>query len=168
MRALLAGLTLLAGATVMAAPALAQDMSGEWLTEFRERPAAEGGDIRYAIFTQPGGAALQLGCTPNRIERVLIGFAGNGGAPPSLPQDPAVQYSFDNDAFESADWPLFEAGSIEVPRGGKSSAVTRRVMSSLRFQVRAQAANGQWAEVDFHVAGGHQLLHDMLEQCGIR
>ncbi|MGF1611247.1 MAG: hypothetical protein ACFCUQ_17730 [Kiloniellales bacterium] len=168
MRALFAGLALLAGATAMAAPALAQGMGGEWLVEFRERPAADGGDIRYAIFNKPGGAVLQLGCTPNRIERVLIRFASNGGPTPNLPRDPAVQYAFDNEAFESADWPLFEAGSIEVPRGGKSSAITRRVMSSLRFQVRAQAMDGQWHEADFNVAGGHQLLRDMLDQCGIR
>lgn len=167
MRALLAGLALLAGAMATAAPALAQDTSGEWLTEFRERAPAEGGDIRYAFLSKSDGSTLQLGCTPHRIERVLIRFPSDGGSPPPLPQAPAVQYSFDNEAFQTADWPLFEAGSIEVPRGSKSASITRRVMSSLRFQVRAQGMDGKSYEVDFHLAGGHDLLQDMLKQCGV-
>jgi len=147
----------------------ARAATGEWVQEFIERPAEDGGDIRYAILFEENQQSLQLGCVRNRIERVLIGFPTSaGGVAAPIAREPEVEYSFDNEAFEPADWPLFEAGSIEVPRGAKSSAITRRIMTSLRFKVRASGRDGQWYEADFNVVGGQQLLADMLDACGIK
>lgn len=151
------------------APGAANAAAGEWLEEFIERPAADGGDIRYAILFGENGQSLQLGCVRNRIERVLIGFpTGAGGVSAPIARAPQAEYSFDNEAYEAADWPLFEAGSIEVPRGAQSAAITRRIMTSLRFKVRAQGTDGQWHEADFNVVGGQQLLAEMLDACGVR
>ena len=161
---------LLAALAAFSAGTLAPNtvQAAEWLEEFIERPEADGGDIRYAILFGDNGQSLQLGCVRNRIERVLIGFpAGGGGVAAPIARTPKVEYSFDNEAYESADWPLFEAGSIEVPRGAQSSAITRRIMRSLRFKVRANATDGQWIEADFNVLGGQQILTDMLDACGL-
>ena len=149
-----------------AAPAAAQTQ-GRWIEEFTERPADWGGDIRYAILDLPEGQALQLGCTPNRIERILIVFGQDQGVPAPIAPDPEVRYSIDGEPMQDRDWPLFEAGSIEVPRGAESARITRRLTTATNFRVEARRGDGGWEVADFDLLGVDRVLPQMLQACGV-
>lgn len=162
---LLAGLAL--SGTALTGKAEAQT-AGRWIEEFTERPAEWGGDIRYAILDLPGGQSLQLGCTPNRIERVLIVFQQDQGVPAPIAPSPAVRYSIDGEPMQEGDWRLFEAGSVEVPRGAESARITRRLQSATNFRVEATRGDGGWAVADFDLAGIEGVLPAMLQACNVQ
>ena len=151
---------------LLAAPAAAQTQ-GRWIEEFTERPAEWGGDIRYAMLDLPGGQTLQLGCTPNRIERILVVFRQDQGIPAPIAPSPEVRYSIDGEPMETRDWPLFEAGSVEVPRGAESARITRRLTSATNFRVEARRGDGSWEVADFDLLGIEQVLPQMLQACGV-
>ncbi len=157
-----AGLVLL-----LAGTAAAQGMGQRWIEEFSERPEEWGGDIRYAILDMPGRQRLQVGCVRNRIEKVLIVFPGEGTAPAPLAAQPTVRYAFDREDLGSADWTLFEQGTIQVPRGAASSQITRRIATASRFVVQATTPNGTWLTAEFDLAGNEQVVPKMLAACGV-
>ena len=151
---------------ILAGPLPAQG-DGGWLQEFTERPAEWGGDIRYAILEAGAGQTLQLGCTPNRIERILIVFRQEQGVPAPLAPSPEVRYAIDGGAMQQADWRLFEAGSIEVPRGAESARLTRQLAKSSRLRVEASRSDGGWMAADFDLSDIAQVVPPMLQACGL-
>lgn len=166
MKAFVAGCAMLAAVASLSGGVLAQG-APDWLAEFRERPADEGGDIRYLTLDLAANGALQMGCVRNRIEKVLIYFPAFGGSTAPLPPNPQVEYSFDNEPMQAANWPLFESGAIVVPRGSEANKVVRRMTTAVQFNVRATGSDGAWYNADFTVANGQQLLKDMLQACNI-
>lgn len=155
---------------LLTAPSLvtAQDTALNWRQEFIERRAEWGGDIRYASLELPNGQRLQVGCVRNRIERVLIRFPSDGGVSPVLPDNPRVTYAFDGDAPAPAQWKVFERGTLEVPRGGESSRVTKRIAQSQRLVVRSEALGGAIVVADFDLAGSDSMILPMLAACEIK
>ncbi|MCG8354474.1 MAG: hypothetical protein MI920_02785 [Kiloniellales bacterium] len=139
----------------------------QWIEEFTERPEEWGGDIHYAILDMPNRQALQVGCVRNRIEKVLVVFPQDRGVPAPLAPEPQVRYAFDNEDLQTTDWPLFEVGSIQVPRGGESSRITRRIATASRLVVQATTPDGTWVTADFDLAGNERVIPKMLEACGI-
>ena len=152
---------------LFAGTAVAQGMGPRWIEDFSERPEEWGGDIRYAILDMPGRQRLQVGCVRNRIEKVLVVFPGEGTAPAPLAAQPSVRYAFDREDLQSADWPLFEQGTIQVPRGGESSRITRRVATASRLVVQATTPNGNWLTAEFDLAGNDRVVPKMLAACGV-
>ena len=159
--------TILLAGLVFSSTAWAQT-AGRWIEEFTERPAEWGGDIRYAILDLPNGASLQLGCTPNRIERILIVFRKEQGLPARIAPSPDVRYSIDGEAMQATEWPLFEAGSIEVPRGAVSAEITRRLQSATNLRVEASRGDGGAEVADFDLAGIEAVLPPMLQACNVQ
>ena len=156
---------------ILAAPQSAQvsaQDTGRWLEEFTERRAEWGGDIRYAILDAGQGQSLQLGCTANRIERVLIVFRQSQGIPAPVAPSPDVRYAVDGGAMQASDGRLFEPGSIEIPRGAESARLTRLLAKASRFRVEASRGDGGWLAADFDLSGIEQILPPMLEACGIK
>ena len=141
--------------------------AGRWLQEFTERRAEWGGDIRYAILDAGQGQSLQLGCTTKRIERVLIVFRQDQGVPAALAPSPDIRYALDGGAMHEADWRLFEAGSLEVPRGAESARLTRQLAEAERLRVEASRSDGGWAVADFDLSGIGQIVPPMLQACGL-
>lgn len=160
-------LALLLATLAFGSAAMAQT-AGRWIEEFTERPAEWGGDIRYAILDLPGGQTLQLGCTPNRIERILIVFGQDQGIPAPIAPSPNVRYSIDGEPMQDTDWRLFEAGSVEAPRGAESAEITRRLQSATNFRVEASRADGGWQVADFDLAGIERVLPPMLQACNVQ
>ncbi len=152
---------------LLAGTAAAQGMGPRWVEEFSERPEEWGGDIRYAILDMPGRQRLQVGCVRNRIEKVLVVFPGVGTAAAPLAAQPSVRYAFDREDLQSADWPLFEQGTIQVPRGAQSSQITRRIGTASRFVVQATTPDGGWLTAEFDLAGNDQVVPKMLAACGV-
>ena len=138
-----------------------------WLQEFTERPAEWGGDIRYAMLTEADGQTLQLGCTANRIERILVVFRQDQGIPAPIAPSPDVRYAIDGGALQATDWRLFEAGSIEVPRGAESSRLTKQLVAASRLRIEASRGDGGWEVADFDLSGIRQVLPPMLQACGV-
>ncbi len=161
-------LTATAALVLFAAAAGAQVMGPEWIEEFTDRPEEWGGDIHYAILDMPGRQALQVGCVRNRIEKVLVVFPEVNNALAPLAESPQVRYAFDNESMQSADWPLFEEGTIEVPRGGQSSRITRRIAAADRFVVQASARDGSTLTAEFDLLDSEVIVPKMLGACGIR
>lgn len=153
-------------AAALSAAASAQ-AAGRWLQEFTERRAEWGGDIRYAILDAGQGQSLQLGCTPNRIERILVVFPQTQGVPAALAPSPEVRYAIDGGAMQPADWRLFEAGSLEVPRGGESARLTRQLAAASRLRVEAGRGDGGWTVADFDLSGIAAVVPPMLQACGL-
>lgn len=157
--ALLAGLAL-GTAAVAQTP-------GKWTEEFTRRPLDWGGDIRYLKLEMPGGQILRLGCTANRIERILVVFARDGNNPAPIDPIPIVRYAIDEEPLQNADWPLFESGSIEVPRGTESTEMTLLLTTARRFRVEATRVDGRWEAAEFDLIGIEWMMRPMLEACGI-
>ena len=148
--------------------AAAQGTALNWREEFTDRPAEWGGDIRYASLELPNGQRLQVGCVRNRIERILIRFPTDGGVSPVLPESPRVTYAFDQDAPAPAQWPMFERGTLEVPRGAESARVTKRIAQARRLVVRSEVIGGKIAVADFDLAGSDSVILPMLAACEIQ
>lgn len=148
--------------------AAAAQTAGKWSEEFTERPAEWGGDIRYALLETSTGSSLRLGCTPNRIERVLVVFGAEGGQPAPIGQAPIVRYSIDGEPLLTTDWPLFESGSIEVPRGAESAEITQLLTTARTFRVEANRLDGGWQVAEFDLIGIEWVVIPMLEACGIK
>ena len=155
-------------AVLLGGTALAQGTAPRWSEEFFERPRDWGGDMWSSTLFMPGGQRLRVACTPNRVERVMIVFPRAGSEPAPLAATPQVRYAFDNDDLRSAEWPLFERGSIEVPRGAESARITRRIAETSRFLVQATSADGTWLTAEFELAGSGQLVPKMLASCGVQ
>ncbi len=161
-------LTAMASLILFSAAAFAQVTGPQWIEEFTERPPEWGGDIRYSFLDMPGRQALKVGCVRNRIERVLIVFPEVNNALAPIADNPQVRYAFDNEAMQATDWPLFEEGSIEVPRGGQSSRITRRIAAAERFVVQANARDGSTLTAEFDLLDSELIVPKMLGACGIR
>ena len=142
--------------------------AGYWKTEFAERPADHGGDIRYAILFADNQSKLQVGCVASRIERIFIVFPKRAGSRPLIAPTPSVEYAFDGGNFKAATWRLFESGTLEVPRGGESSRITRMIARSSRLQVRATGMDGSWIDAEFDLSGSGDVVPAMLKECGIQ
>lgn len=155
---------------ILAAPLSAEvsaQGAGRWLEEFTERPAEWGGSIRYAILDAGRGETLQLGCTANRIERVLVVFRQSQGVPAPVAPSPDVRYAIDGGAMQPSDGRLFEPGSIEVPRGAESARLTKKLAKASRFRVEASRGDGGWMAADFDLSGIERVLPRMLDACGV-
>ncbi len=161
-------LTAMGSLVLFAAVAVAQVTGPEWIEEFTDRPEEWGGDIHYAILDMPGRQALQVGCVRNRIEKVLVVFPEVNNALAPIAENPQVRYAFDNEAMQSANWPLFEEGTIEVPRGAQSSRITRRIAAAERFEVQANAQDGSTLTAEFELLDSEVIVPKMLGACGIR
>ena len=155
-------------AALLSGTAFAQVTGPQWIEEFTERPEEWGGDIRYAFLDMPGRQSLKVGCVRNRIERVLIVFPEVNNALAPLAANPQVRYAFDNEDLQPADWPLFEQGSIVVPRGGQSSRIARRIGVADRFIVQATMADGNWLTAEFDLIDSENYVPKMFAACGIQ
>ena len=148
--------------------ATAPAWAGTWKQELIRRPAEDGGDIRYAILYAANQSTLQIGCTANRIERVLIVFPLKNGITAPIAQQPEARYAFDGADPKATDWPLFEPGTVAVPRGGQSSRFTRTIGQSQRLQVTAKGFDGSLLTADFDLSGAAAVVDGLLGDCGIR
>ena len=150
----------------LTAPLAAQE-GGRWLQEFTQRPAEWGGDIRYALLDAGSGQTLQLGCTANRIERVLVVFRQDQGVPAPISPSPDVRYAVDGGPLQDSGGRLFEAGAVEIPRGSESAALTKSLAGATRLRVEATRGDGAWMAADFDLTGIDRVLPAMLTACGI-
>lgn len=142
--------------------------AGSWKQELIRRPAEDGGDVRYAILYEAGNSTLQIGCTANRIERVLIVFPLKDGVTAPIAQQPEASYAFDDEDAKATDWPLFEPGTVAVPRGSQSSRITRKIGDAQRLRVTAKGYGGAPLTASFDLSGAGPVVDSLLGDCGIR